>query len=97
MAEGHSPVVRLNGRIGQIRRWIGGHWSRAYNRFVQTKKQETNWNAWSAWDDKRHRSKREERRDCEIVKMNKRTAWVRLPDGNIVKRKLGRDLVLGDG
>lgn len=24
---------------------------------------------------------------CEIVKSNKKTIWVRLPDGNIVKRK----------
>lgn len=29
--------------------------------------------------------------DVEIVKRNKKTIWVRLPDGNIVKRKNGRD------
>ena len=27
----------------------------------------------------------------EVVKVNKKTMWVRLPDGSIVKRKKGRD------
>lgn len=28
---------------------------------------------------------------AEVVRSNKRSAWVRLPDGNVVKRRAGRD------
>jgi len=28
----------------------------------------------------------------QVTKVNRRTFWVRLPDGNIVKRKIARDL-----
>ncbi len=29
--------------------------------------------------------------DVEVVKVNKKTMWVKLPDGNIIKRKKDRD------
>jgi hypothetical protein len=29
--------------------------------------------------------------EVEVVKVNGKTMWVRLPDGNIIKRKSGRD------
>lgn len=30
-------------------------------------------------------------KEVEVVKSNSKSMWVRLPDGNIVKRKRGRD------
>jgi hypothetical protein len=29
--------------------------------------------------------------EVEVVKVNKKTMWAKLPDGNIIKRKRGRD------
>jgi len=29
---------------------------------------------------------------CEVVKSNKKSVWVRLDDGNVIKRKMGRDV-----
>ena len=82
-------VVRINGQNSSVIEWLGKVIQRGLEKFSPTRTR-TEWNVRSSW--KKSSMPRKEI-VADLLHTNKHTVIVRLPDGNVVKRKLARDVV----
>lgn len=80
-------IVRVNGTNSLVLEWLGKAIQRGLDRFRPTRTR-TEWNVRPSWKDA---SSPRREVSADLVRSNAHTVIVRLPDGNVIKRKRGRD------
>lgn len=83
-----SINVRVNEKHGELRTWTTTFFRSMLDKVLNKNPvvRERRWIDWRPVTGRREVH-------CDVIRMNRRTVIVRLPNGHVIKRKLARDLV----